>query len=156
MCPEPAGKIELIDTELIEVPPATFSRSKLTRRCYELLLSMLPSSRVWLEVAFRAGAGWLQPNVSVTWPDQPIEDDYLAGAPMIALEVLSPRTTASEIERKLTRYLNSGSSEVWVVDPKQESLTIYRRVAEGEMRIRLESSYQSVVGVTIHYFQIFD
>jgi len=40
--------------------------------------------------------------VSVSWPEQNQDDKYFVGAPMIAVEILSP---GGDIERKLTNAL---------------------------------------------------
>ncbi len=42
---------------------------------------------------------------------------FLAGAPDIAVEVVSPSNTAAEMERKTGEYLAAGSHRVWVVYP---------------------------------------
>ena len=51
---------------------------------------------------------WLEPDVSVTWPDQALEDGYFVGSPMIAVELLSP---GEEIDEKLALYLDGGAKE---------------------------------------------
>ena len=42
---------------------------------------------------------------------------FLAGPPDIAVEVVSPSNTASEIKRKIVEYLAAGAQRVWVVYP---------------------------------------
>ena len=42
---------------------------------------------------------------------------FLAGAPDIAVEVVSPSNTAAETERKVQEYVAAGSQRVWVVYP---------------------------------------
>ena len=42
---------------------------------------------------------------------------FLAGAPDIAVEVVSPSNTAAEMQRKVSEYLAAGSRRVWVVYP---------------------------------------
>lgn len=147
--PDAPGKRELIDGELIELPPPKLSHSLIAKRIYELLIAVLDKSRVFFEIGYRIGGGWLQPDVSVIWPQQREENDYLIGGPMIAVEILSPRNSAAEIERKLTLFLGEGSDEVWVVDPKRKTLTVYRRTSEGAVRILVDTTYTSALGITI-------
>jgi Uma2 family endonuclease len=45
-------------------------------------------------------------------------------APDIAVEVLSPSETASELEEKLDDYLVSGTPLIWVVDPIRRTVMI--------------------------------
>ena len=46
-------------------------------------------------------------------------------APDLAIEVLSPSNTASEIEAKVLEYLDAGTRMVWVIDPETRSARIY-------------------------------
>ena len=51
---------------------------------------------------------------------------YFEGAPDLAVEIVSPGDTASEIEEKVRDWLDGGASLVWVVYPSAPSLTAYR------------------------------
>lgn len=46
--------------------------------------------------------------------------------PDLAVEILSPSNRYSEIQEKVTEYLEGGSRLVWVVDPRKRSVTDYR------------------------------
>ena len=74
--PDAPGKRELIDRELVESPCPDFEHSRIVKRIYHRLLNQLDDSRVWLETGYRVAGGWLQPDVSVIWPDQPMLDRY--------------------------------------------------------------------------------
>ena len=45
-------------------------------------------------------------------------------APDLAIEVLSPSETASELEEKLDDFLTSGTPLIWVVDPVRRTVRI--------------------------------
>ena len=47
-------------------------------------------------------------------------------APDLAVEVVSPSNTATEIREKVLQYLRAGSRLVWVVDPDTRSVAAYR------------------------------
>jgi Uma2 family endonuclease len=49
-------------------------------------------------------------------------DDYLAGAPLVAIEVASPGNTAEELDLKIDQYLRGGSQAVWVAYPKRKAI----------------------------------
>src|SRR5688572_4499350 len=51
---------------------------------------------------------------------------YWPGAPDLAVEVLSPSETRSEIDEKIEEYLRGGTRQVWVVDPARRRVTIHR------------------------------
>jgi Uma2 family endonuclease len=46
--------------------------------------------------------------------------------PELAVEVLSGTNTKKEIERKRVEYFEAGVKLVWVVDPKKQTLVVYR------------------------------
>ncbi len=126
--PESPGKQELLDGELIELPPAKLSHSQLAMLIVELLRTVLDLSRVCVEAGYRVGPNrWLVPDVSVLWPDQPIEDDWPQGAPMLAVEIASRGNTASDLERKRLQYLAGGAGEVWIVYPETHSMLVSRQ-----------------------------
>jgi Uma2 family endonuclease len=55
--------------------------------------------------------------------------DYLAGAPDLAVEVLSLSNTAAEINDKEQLCLANGSIEFWTVDPKLRIIKVATRDA---------------------------
>jgi Uma2 family endonuclease len=54
------------------------------------------------------------------------DDGYLRLAPDLAIEIVSPRNTIAEIARKVELYLRHGTSEVWVVRPRQREIVVHR------------------------------
>lgn len=48
---------------------------------------------------------------------------FFPGPPDLAVEVLSPGDTASEVQEKAEAWLNSGCHEVWLIDPRRKSAT---------------------------------
>jgi len=126
--PEFMGKQELLDGELIEVPPARFFHSKLAKLISILLETAVDPSRVFIEAAYRLRPRrWLVPDVSVTWPDQRIEDGWLQGSPMIAIEIASRGNTAPDLEKKRLAYLANGAGEVWFIYPDTHTMHVHRR-----------------------------
>lgn len=51
---------------------------------------------------------------------------YFPGTPDLAVEVVSPGDRASEVQEKIQTWLHHGTKLVWIVEPKTETLTIYR------------------------------
>ena len=124
--PDEAGKQELLDGELISLPPAKRLHLLISTNFYELLRTVLPKGSVLSEAGFQLRRGWLQPDVSVIWPDQP-QGEWFEGAPMIAIEIASRGNTDEEIDRKVEAYLAEGAAEVWIVHPKTASMTVFRK-----------------------------
>jgi Uma2 family endonuclease len=125
--PDAPGKRELLDGELILLPPAKRSHMQMAKRFLRLLETVLDPSRVWIEMGYQVGERWLQPDVSVSWPEQQVEDDWFQGAPMLAIEIASRGNKADEIEKKIATYLEEGSAEVWIVYPKTHSMTVVQK-----------------------------
>jgi Uma2 family endonuclease len=146
--PDEPGKMELIDGEVIHMPPPKNRHGDIAMRIFDLLKIAHGSSRVMHERGYRIGRGWLQPDVSVTWPDQATENDYYLRSPMIAVEVLSPGNAAAQIDRKLSLYAAEGVGEVWIVNDRHRTMTVYR----GDRVIRLgqaDKYVSDVAGVTV-------
>jgi Uma2 family endonuclease len=49
------------------------------------------------------------------------------------IEVLSPSDSRRKVAAKVAEYLASGSRMVWVVDPEDRNVTVYRQAAEGRI-----------------------
>jgi len=63
---------------------------------------------------------WLQPDVSFYDAERVAAvkaDEYLQGAPDVAIEVISPSESASDIEGKTEAYLEAGARAVVLVFP---------------------------------------
>jgi Uma2 family endonuclease len=59
-------------------------------------------------------------------PATDARDGYYRGAPDLAVEVVSPHDTATEVLEKVQEYLTAGSRLVWVVDARTRTVTVYR------------------------------
>ena len=63
-------------------------------------------------------------------------------APDLAVEIVSPSNTHSEIHDKVSDYLDAGSRLVWVVEPHGRTVTVYRSRDD----IRILTSEQEIDG----------
>lgn len=53
-------------------------------------------------------------------------DTYPDAAPNLAVEVMSTHDREVEIDEKVADYLSAGTDRVWVVRPRQRTVTVYR------------------------------
>jgi Uma2 family endonuclease len=53
-------------------------------------------------------------------------EGYWQGPPDLAVEVLSPGDRCGKVNKKISLWLGSGTKQVWIVDPKHRTVTIYR------------------------------
>lgn len=61
------------------------------------------------------------------------EEEYIRVAPELAVEVRSPSNEDETVHDKVVEYLNAGVSLVWVADPKERTVTVYRTPDEGKV-----------------------
>ncbi|SPF34851.1 conserved hypothetical protein [Candidatus Sulfopaludibacter sp. SbA4] len=137
--PDDPGKCELLEGELIEMPPAKRKHNRTSERLFRRLDAAV---RKLHRRGQAAGLGdthheegyllgpvtWLKPDVSITHANQP-EGDYFEGAPALAVEVISESNTPRKIARKVEAFLAHGSVEVWVIYPDRRQLLLYRKGA---------------------------
>ena len=65
--------------------------------------------------------------------EQQPDATYIVGAPVLAVEILSPSDTMEDLDRKIDVYLRAGVKLVWLVHPVRRTLTVYRSDAEPRM-----------------------
>jgi Uma2 family endonuclease len=137
--PDYPGKQELLDGELLQLPPAKKSHSDVAAILMKRLETVWHQSQVYIEVAYQIDRRqWLIPDASIPWEGQLIKDDWFQDSPMLAIEIVSRGNTERELERKIRLYLENGGEEVWILYPKTRLMTIWnpnglREVSEGEI-----------------------
>jgi Uma2 family endonuclease len=57
-------------------------------------------------------------------------EGYWPGAPNLAVEVVSPGDTYSEVEEKATEWLAAGAALVLVLNPRKRTVTAYRSLSD--------------------------
>ena len=62
-----------------------------------------------------------------------LTDANIQGAPALVIEILSPGTRRRDLGIKRELFDRGGVREYWVVDPKADDLTIYRRTPDGRL-----------------------
>ncbi|HEY1188217.1 MAG TPA: Uma2 family endonuclease [Gemmata sp.] len=64
---------------------------------------------------------------------------FVDGAPILAIEVLSPNDKHKDISDAIEEYLTCGVKQVWIVDPTAETVTVHRVDAEPVMYTRSQA-----------------
>ena len=67
----------------------------------------------------------VEPDVFVVCNRDIIINRCVYGAPDLVVEVLSPSTKRKDTIIKLNKYLNAGVREYWMIDPLEETVTVY-------------------------------
>ena len=65
---------------------------------------------------------------------QPIEGQYLDTPPELVVEILSPSTRLKDLNSKYDLYQNFDIPYYVIVDPENNSITVYRRNDKGEYK----------------------
>ena len=135
--PESVGKQELLQGELIELPPPKKRHTLVAQRIQYALFEFLKqrdgfqaAEAVHPEMGYRLSRhpdSWFVPDVSISHADQQ-GDEYCEGAPLLAVEVISPSNSAQHLLEKVSQYLTKGSVEVWVVSPSMRNVWVYRKI----------------------------
>lgn len=63
-------------------------------------------------------------------PAAGVPDSFWEGAPDLAVEVLSPNDSASDVLDKVRDYLAAGADQVWIADPKSSAVSVYRSLQD--------------------------
>ncbi len=158
--PDEPGKLELLDGELIRLPPAERNHMRIAHRLFLLWQEALATAErpsqlgeACIETGYKIGShAWLQPDFSVQHACQP-GDKYPEGAPALAVEIISESNRADQMDRKVKKYLSNGGIEVWLVYPKTESVWVFRPGHAEEFRGVLRS--EIMPGLTIDLTSLF-
>ncbi len=62
---------------------------------------------------------------------QPARSSYVPYMPDLAVEIISPSQVLKQVRRKAEVYLHHGASLVWLVDPREKTVEVWRRGADG-------------------------
>lgn len=64
---------------------------------------------------------------------EPDDTNLIDGVPVLVVEILSPSDTQENIDEKIDDYLAAGVRLVWVIDPHDKTVLIYRPGAEPQL-----------------------
>jgi Uma2 family endonuclease len=134
----PDGKHhELVDGQLVERSVSAASGiaaaklgSQLVAFCEAQGLGWILSSACGYRCFSKYPNQVRRPSVSYISRDRLSADQASAGyvtiAPDLAVEVVSPRDLAYEVDTKVQEYLDAGVKLVWVVSPPTRTVRVYR------------------------------
>lgn len=87
------------------------------------------------------------------------EDKPLIGVPDFVAEVVSPTDKFSTVNAKITTYLRDGVRLLWLIEPEQQTVTVYAGDSNQQMRISgLDSTLSGdavIPGYTIKLADLF-
>ena len=89
----------------------------------------------------------VQPDLIVVCDESKLNERGCAGAPDMAVEILSPSSVEHDKVRKYKLYLKYGVREYWIVDPKAKTVVTY--ILENGDYIRKDYNKTDVVPVFV-------
>jgi Uma2 family endonuclease len=130
----PEARLELIEGEIIEMPPIGSPHAG-TVALLDRLLARAAGDQafVWVQNPLRLGERSMpQPDLALL---KPRPDSYRRSHPtaadvLLAIEV-SDTTARFDMETKLPLYARHGIRELWIVDLNEQAIRVYREPGAG-------------------------
>ena len=139
--PKDGFKYELVDGEILTSSPCGMRSSEVTAKIMGLIHEYLRANPIGKVYGPTVGIQFPTGNVrspDVTYvsngklPGGRSPDTFGEVIPDLAVEVLSPSDSMRELGRKIGEYFENGVPLVWVVDPKRQTVTVYRSLSDTE------------------------
>jgi len=161
---EDGAHYELSEGELITLPPPGFRHGLIAANVVQILGGALDRKK-YLITSGDTGFVLKTHPATVRGADVSVshratigaipESGYLSQAPTLAVEVVSPSNTASDMERKTNQYLTAGTAEVWLLYPETRRLHVYR--ANGEAKVfHAHDRFRSMLGPEFEVASFFE
>ena len=161
------SRYELWDGELVPMTPVGIQHSAIVMKLGELLSAYVRQKRLGI-VGVEGGFRLRREPDRVLAPDlhfickerlakEGITPKFADYPPDLAVEVLSPDDTATATQKKVEEYLARGVPLVWIVDPANQRVTVYRSLQDITILIPEEEldGGQVIPGFRIKVGEIF-
>jgi Uma2 family endonuclease len=141
--PDDGHRYELIDGVLVVTPAPVPLHQRAVSRLLVLLYDLVPEGHEMFVAPFAvhpegglpsAQRTELQPDVLVA-ADADVTDKDVTGAPLLAVEVLSPTTQLFDRNLKKAVYERIGTPHFWLVDPRTPEIVAYGLDDDGAYRL---------------------
>jgi Uma2 family endonuclease len=138
--PEDGNKYELVDGEIV-MSPGGMRPSQVAIKISHIIATFLEKSPIGQ--VYGADVGIILPNENLRSPDVTFvrneklpegksPESFGEMVPDLTIEVLSPSDRLTQVGRKIGEFLECGVPLVWLVDPRRETVTVYRSLSQTE------------------------
>ena len=142
--PDDDQKYELVEGELIQMPPSGFLHGTVTMDFGGIIREHVKKYDLGVVCAAETGFKLRQNPDTVRAPDVAFvrkerilaegkPEKFWEGAPDLAVEVVSPHDRFDEVLEKVQEYFAAGARLVWVALPRTKSVMVYH--PNGEVKI---------------------
>lgn len=144
--PDDGMRHELVEGQLTTMVPAGGAHGQIAARLLGRVFGFVETHR--LGELFAGGTGFRlrrdpdtvrAPDVALVGADRATEagvPGFPALAPDLVAEVVSPSDRAAEVTGKALAWLDAGVRLIWVVDPQNRTVTVYRQNGVAVLRGR--------------------
>lgn len=168
--PDDDVRRELVNGEIVEMPPANALHGYYVPKIAELLADEARKSKAGFvlagDVGFRLGLlddpeRVRAPDIcfmsAKRFPEGRFPEKFVTGAPDLAVEILSPSESAAEIQQKVRDYLEAGALLVWLVSPRAKTVVVFRADGSGQFLSEKDTLTGEPVlpGLTINLAELF-
>lgn len=130
-------RAELIDGEIVIMPPATIRHSRTSDMILTLTRLFVEAQglgEVFSNAGMHLGAQRYVPDVAFVASShaERVQGTHIAGAADLVVEVLSPSTAGRDWGSKMRDYEQYGVSEYWLFNPVVEQINVYVLDTDGK------------------------
>ncbi len=135
--PDDGKRYEVLEGDLAVSPSPNPQHQRIVLRCASFFQTL---EQLGLGQVFTAPLDVVFDHHNVVEPDvlfvcqehlNIVTDVNIQGPPDVAVEILSPGTRERDLTVKVRLYARFGVPEYWIVDPDNQTLTVYRLTADG-------------------------
>jgi len=133
---------ELVDGWVVELTPSRFDHSRVAFRLGRAVADYADAHALGDVTGEQGGYILARRPDTVRCPDFAFvraerihllsADGFFEGAPDLAVEVVSPGDRPAEMRAKVAQYLAAGTRLVWVVDPDERAVEVWRADGTSE------------------------
>lgn len=130
-------RAELIDGEIVIMPPATLPHSRTSDRLLRLMsffVEVRGLGEVFSNAGMHLGAQRYVPDVAfvASAHAERVQGTHIAGTADLVVEVLSPSTAGRDWGSKMRDYEQYGVPEYWLLNPVVEQINVYVLDTDGK------------------------
>lgn len=135
--PPDDGRTELVRGQVVREPPAGYVHGRRGNDLAYRLTRFVRENELGIVVAAETGFVLSKRSRIVRAPDiafiaaehtdrEDRSTSYFPGAPDLAVEIMFPGNTHSEMDAKIKDFLDAGTRLIWVLYPRDRTVGVYR------------------------------
>jgi Uma2 family endonuclease len=165
--PDDGGRYELVDEEVVDMGNSGMEHGNISAYLCGLIELYVRPKKLGVtcdsSTAFTLKSGNKRsPDVSFVSKERlqglrRLPKGFFQGAPDLAIEVISPSNTFEEIYTKLVEYFDNNCRVVWVINPDERSVVVYRQPQPDRLLKMTDSldGEEVIPGFTLPVAQLF-